>query len=163
VASIDLGDLVLDFGFRVKCCPRLKVVWHLGSAIDTDPSDRVIKPPPYTPWTGRIDVVMDLAADKKVPLLAPTFTDEVGNPVPAPAGATFVYTVDDPTIIALTDNGDGTGEAAAVGTLGTANLHLDATFNGSTATGDLQIVVVAGLAERVAINVGPPEEVTPDV
>jgi len=106
---------------------------------------------------------MDLAADKKVPLLAPTFTDEVGNPVPAPAGATFVYTVDDPTIIALTDNGDGTGEAAAVGTLGTANLHLDATFNGSTATGDLQIVVVAGLAERVAINVGPPEEVTPDV
>lgn len=106
---------------------------------------------------------MDLAADKKVPLLTPSFTDELGNAVPAPADATFVYTVDDPTIIALTDNGDGTGEAAATGTLGTANLHLEASFGGATASGDLQIVVVAGLAERVAINVGPPEEVTPDV
>ena len=162
MASIDLGDLVLDWGFRVKCCPRLKVIWHLGAVTDTDPSDRVIKPPPYFTSTGRTDVVMDLQADKKVALLAPTFTDELDNPVPTPAGATFVYTVDDPTIIALTDNGDGTGEAAAVGPLGTANLHLEATFNGSIATGDLQIVVVAGLAERVAINVGPPEEVTPD-
>lgn len=161
MASIDLGDLVLDFGFRVKCCRRLKIVWHLGSAIDSTEADRVIKPPPYTPWTGRIDLVMDLQADKKLPILAPTFTDELDHPVDPPVGATFVYTVDDPTVLALTDNGDGTGEVAATGTLGSANLHVDATWDGGTATGDLQIVVVVGLAERVAINVGPPEEVTP--
>jgi hypothetical protein len=110
---------------------------------------------------------MDLQADKKV-ALSVEYTDEVGNPVSAPAGATAVYTVDDPTIINLTDNGDGTAEAAATGTLGTANVHLDATFTDDdgvshTVTGDLQLVVVAGLAERVNITAGAPEEVTPDV
>lgn len=104
---------------------------------------------------------MDLQADKKV-ALAVQFTDEVGNPVDAPVGAAVVWTVDDPTIIALTDNGDGTAEAAATGTLGTANVHVEATFDGVTVTGDLQLVVVAGLAERVTIVAGEPEEVTPD-
>jgi len=31
------------------------------------------------------------------------------------------------------------------------------------ASGDLQIVVVAGLAERLSVVAGEPEEVTPDV
>jgi len=127
----------------------------------------VIKPPPYSQPTGKVDVRMDLQADKKV-ALSVEYTDEVGNPVSAPAGATAVYTVDDPTIINLTDNGDGTAEAAATGTLGTANVHLDVTFNDEagnpvTVSGDLQLVVVAGLAERVNIVAGAPEEVTPDV
>jgi len=105
---------------------------------------------------------MDLQADKKVALTA-SYTDEVGNPVPTPADAAVTYTVDDPTIINLTDNGDGTAEAAATGTLGTAHVHVDATSGGITLTGDLEIVVVAGLAERVAIVAGEPEEVTPDI
>jgi hypothetical protein len=107
---------------------------------------------------------VDLQADKKV-ALSVEFTDEVGNPVPAPADAVSTYTVDDPSIIALTDNGDGTASAAATGLLGTANVHLDTSSiaSGLTLTGDLQIVVVAGLAERVNVVAGPPEEVTPDV
>ena len=103
---------------------------------------------------------MDLQADKKV-ALSVEFTDEVGNPVPAPAGETIAYTVDDPSIINLTDNGDGTASAAATGALGTANVHVDAT-GPLSATGDLQIVVVAGDAERVAVVAGAVEEVTPD-
>jgi hypothetical protein len=135
--------------------------------MDTTVADRVIKPPPYNQPSGKVDVRMDLQADKKV-ALSVEYTDEVGNPVGAPDGATATYTVDDPTIINLTDNGDGTAEAAATGTLGTANVHLDASFtdtdgNAHTVTGDLQIVVVAGLAERVNIVAGAPEEVTPDV
>ena len=108
---------------------------------------------------------MDLQADKKV-ALSVGYTDEVGNPVATPAGATATYTVDDPSLINLTDNGDGTAVAAATGTLGTANVHVDATAdlgNGpETLSGDLQIVVVAGLAERINIVAGEPEEVTPD-
>lgn len=104
---------------------------------------------------------MDLAADKKVPL-ALQFTDELGNPTATPPGTTSVFTVDDPTIINLTDNGDGTAVAAAFGTLGTATVHVEVTWNGTTLTGDLQIVVVAGLAERVTIAAGEPEENTPD-
>lgn len=105
---------------------------------------------------------MDLQADKKVSLSL-AYTDEVGNPADTPASATATYTVDDPAIIALTDNGDGTAVAAATGTLGAANVHVEATFDGKTVTGDLQIVVVAGLAERVSVVAGEPEEVSPDV
>ncbi len=137
-------------------------MWHIGAVYDTTPADRVLKPPPYYLSTGRFDVAMDLQADKQVPLSI-QFTDEIGNPVDTPAGATVVYTVDDPTIIALTDNGDGTAVAAAVGVLGTATVHAEVTFDGTVLAGDLQIVVVAGLAERVAIVAGPPVEVTPDV
>lgn len=108
----------------------------------------------------KADVIVDLQADKKVPLSV-QFTDEVGNPVPAPEGEVVAYTVDDPSIINLTDNGDGTATAAATGVLGVANVHVDAS-GPLAASGDLQIVVVAGLAERLAVVAGEPEEVTPD-
>lgn len=160
--DIDLGDAVLSIDLRVKGLRRLRIVWHAGAATDTTTADRVIKPPPYAVHTGRLDVAMDLLADKKVPLSI-QFTDEVGNPATAPAAFTAVYTVDDPTIIALTDNGDGTAVASAMGALGTANVHAVITFDGTEITGDLQIVVVAGLAERATVVAGPPEEVTPDV
>jgi hypothetical protein len=127
----------------------------------TTAEDRIVKPPPYHTPTGRIDVVVDLRADQQVPLSG-EFTDEVGNPVATPDNATVTYTVDDPTVINLTDNGDGTATAAAVGVLGTANVHAEAMWNGNTVTGDLQIVVVAGLAERFNVVAGEPTEVTPD-
>ncbi len=106
---------------------------------------------------------MDLQADKKVPLSL-SYTDEIGNPADVPVGATVVYTVDDPAIIALMDNGDGTAVAAATGTPGVANVHVEATIPGSVPlTGDFQLVVVPGLAERLSVVAGAPEEVTPDV
>jgi hypothetical protein len=105
---------------------------------------------------------MDLQADKKVSL-AYQWTDEVGNPTAPPTGTvTAVWTVDNTAVINLTDNGDGTAVAAATGTLGTANVHLEVTANGDTFTGDLQLVVVSGLAERINVVAGTPEEVTPD-
>lgn len=104
---------------------------------------------------------MDLQADQQVPLTV-EFTDEVGNPVGTPDAASVTYTVDDPTIINLTDNGDGSANAAATGTLGAANVHVDATWDGNTVSGDLQLVVVAGLAERLNVVAGEPTEVTPD-
>lgn len=103
---------------------------------------------------------MDLQADKKVSL-ALGAEDEMHNPVPAPPGSTVVYTVDDPSIINLTDNGDNTAVAAATGVLGIANVHAEVT-GPLPGSGDLQIVVVAGDAERFVITAGPPEEVTPD-
>lgn len=161
VIELDLGDVTLSVNVRVKGLPRYALVWHIGPPSETTPADRVVKPPPYHEPTGRTDLIMDLRADMQVPLSV-QFTDELGNPVPTPANTTFVFTVDDPTIINLTDNGDGTAVAAAVGVLGTANVHLVATWDGRTLTGDLQIVVVAGLAERINIVAGTPTEVTPD-
>jgi hypothetical protein len=162
--EIDLGGTVLRLTLDPKCCEvkNYHLTFHIGVPRETAPEDRVISPPPYYQnLTGKVDVTVDLQADKKVALSVEA-QDEVGNPVPLPAGETVVYTVDDPTIINLTDNGDGTASAAATGTLGSATVHVDATGD-LVASGDLLIVVVAGDAERIAIVPGAVEEVTPDV
>lgn len=159
---IDLGDAFLDVALRIPGLRRYGFTWHVGVPYDTTPADRIIKGPPYGPTPGKADVIMDLQADKQVPLSV-QFTDEIGNAVTAPDGASVTYTVDDTTIINLTDNGDGTAVAAAVGPLGAANVHVEVVADGATLTGDLAINVVAGLAERVQVVAGEPEEVTPDV
>jgi len=160
--DVDLGDVVASFNIRIKGRRRFRLIWAIGLITDTTPADRIVKPPPYASSTGRRDVTMDLMADKQV-ALSVGFTDEVGNPVPTPADAVTAFTVDDPTVINLTDNGDGTASAAAVGVLGTATVHVTSTLDGAEVSGDLAIVVVAGLAERVTIVAGDVTEVTPDV
>ena len=159
--DVDLGDVIASFNLRVKGRRHVRIIWRIGVVTDTTPEDRIVNPPPYAANTGKRDVIMDLMADKQV-ALSVGFTDEVGNPVPAPADFLAVFTVDDPTIINLTDNEDGTAVAAAVGPLGTATVHVVSTLNGQEVTGDLAIVVVAGLAERISILAGEPTEVTPD-
>lgn len=156
----DYGDLLHHEEWITKG-RHLNFAWHIGPPRDSTVDDRQPSSSPTHISTGRIDLTMDLQADKKCTLTA-GYTDEVGNPTTAPDGATVTYTVDDTAIINLTDNGDGTAVAAATGALGTATVHGEATFNGQTVTGDLQIVVVSGLAERFDITAGEPEEVTPD-
>lgn len=158
---VDLGDVLFQTRLIVKGLRPPNFIWHIGPAINTNESDRVVKGS-NKPATGKVDLIMDLMADKKVDL-TPEWTDEVGNPTTAPESFTVTYSVDDTSVINLTDNGDGTAVAAATGTLGTATVHAEATVNGATQTGDLQIVVVAGLAERFNVKAGEPTEVTPDV
>ena len=158
----DFGDLIHQERWIVKG-RRFLWRWKVG------PVDKVHHAQPRDPRlttvtslpAERLDLKMDLRADQKV-TLSGEWTDEVGNPTTTPDGATVVYTVDNATVIDLTDNGDGTAVAAATGTLGTANIHAVATADGVELTGDLQIVVVAGLAERFTVVAGEPEEVTPD-
>ena len=137
---------------------------RVGIPRDTAPEDRVVQMSTTdTRCRGKADIAMDLQADKQVALTV-QFTDEVENPVPTPDGAVTVFTVDDPTVINLTDNGDGSANAAAVGVLGTATVHSTTSVaGGPETTGDLQIVVVAGDAQRVTIVPGEITEVTPDV
>jgi hypothetical protein len=105
---------------------------------------------------------MDLMADQKVSF-AVRWTDEVGNELPSPEGATFSFTVDDPALLNLTVNPDGMGgEVAAVGPLGSTILHAVGSWNGGSYTADEAVNVIAGDAERIAFNFGTPEEVTPD-
>lgn len=103
---------------------------------------------------------MDLHADKKVSFSLDA-VDEMGNPTTF--DGTIAYTVDDPSIVAVTDNGDGSGVAAAVGPLGTAVLTATIT---PTAGAPLEkseaINVIAGDAAAFNFSFGPEEEVTPD-
>jgi hypothetical protein len=164
---IDLGDVIAHFTLEVPGLRRYGIRWRVGAPMDTTLADRTNRTPGVlrsTPPTPRkVAFEMDLQADKKV-ALSVQWTDEVGNPTDPPADGTggVSYTVDKGDIIALTDNGDGTAVAAAVGNLGTAIVSVSAQAGGRTLTGDLALTVVAGLAERVNIVAGPAEEVTPD-
>lgn len=158
---LDLGDVVLALDLRVKGRVRRRIRIRVGAPTDSTPADRVVNGPPYATTISKEGPLVDLQADKKIPLSI-QWTDEVGNATDAPTDAVVTYTTDNPTVISLTDNGDGTAVAAATGTLGAANVHVEATANGDTLTGDLAINVVAGLAERITVVAGDPEEVTPD-
>lgn len=157
-----LGDIVRDERWLLASrLPILRWTWHMAPAGDNHlPGPR--PGTPTAPATGKRDATVDLKADQQT-TLSGEYTDEVGNPVVAPADATVTYTVDDPSILNLTDNGDGTAVAAATGTLGSATVHAEASFGGRTATGDLLVVVVTGDAERFTIASSDPTEVTPDV
>lgn len=159
--DIDLGDVVASFNVHVKGRRHHRLRLRIGPPGDTTPQDRVVNTQPITMFQRKAGTAMDLQADKKVTLTA-EWTDEVGNPTGSPADADVQWTTDNPGVINLTDNGDGTAVAAATGVVGSANVHCDATGDGNTLAGDLQINVVAGLAERIAITAGEPEEVTPD-
>lgn len=160
--TTDYGDLIHVERWIVKG-KHYQLRWHVGVPVDTKPADRVVRGFSYpAPATGKRDLTVDLQADKTLPL-AVGWTDEMNNPTEAPADATYTYTVDNPAVINLIDHGDGTADAAPTGTLGTANVHLEAAANGRTYTGDALIVVVAGLAERINIVAGEPVETTPDL
>jgi hypothetical protein len=161
VATLDLGDILLDVTAYLKGTRRGRVIWRIGEVTNTTKEDRAAPEQPGLA-TGKVDAVMDLQADKKVSLSL-EFTDEVGNPTsqPDPSEWTATFTVDNTSVINLTDNGDGTAVAAAVGAPGLATVHVDVTWGATTLTGDLQINVVPGLAERINISAGEPIEVTP--
>lgn len=160
--KLDLGDLTLHVDLRVKHFQPPHFVWRVGPVRDTTPADRVAGPSPaYKCHPGKVDLIVDLQADKKVSFsFAPI--DEMGNPTAF--DGTIAFTVDDPSLVNLTDNGDGSGEVAAVGTLGSTLLTGTATpADGSDPiTGSEAINVIAGDSVGFAFDFGEPEEVTPD-
>jgi hypothetical protein len=161
--ELDLGDARLIVKLRLKHLRPPRFVWRVGPVRDTVPADRVAgDPPTYKSPPGRIDLIMDLQADKKA-AFAFGPVDELGNPTTF--DGTIAFTVDDPSVVALTDNGDGSGEIAAVGVLGVATLTGTATpTDGSDPiVGAEAINVIAGDAEGFSFTFQPPEEVTPDV
>jgi len=164
--DIDLGDVTFHLNLEVKGLRRYGFVFHVGVPFDTTPEQRnehKKQPRMYCAPTGRNNLIMDLMSDQGV-TLSVSFTDENENPVPTPDGTTVTWTVDDPDgALNFTDNSDGTATALATGELATANVHMETNLNGKSITGDLQIVVVAGLAERAEVVASEPFEVTPDV
>jgi hypothetical protein len=140
---------------------RVGFIPHYGAEQDTGPADRV--PGSTTPMapTRKAEIIMDLHVDKKRTRSA-TPADEFGNPTSF--DGTMAYAVDDPALINLTDNGDGSAVIAAVGVLGVANL----TFTATPTVGDPivrveAINIIPGAAESFVFTDGPEEEVTPDV
>lgn len=159
----DMGDVVIHTEWLLKG-RHWRLIFHVGSQSDLSPDERPTpEPSAITFHPERIDLIMDLQADKKVELAA-AFEDEVGNPVTAPEGTTFDWSVDNTAVVALTVNPDNSATAAATGLLGNAVVSLTVTLpTGAPVSGDLLLSVVPGDAERVVIVPGAVSEVTPDV
>jgi len=156
---------------------RLHTAIHVGAPRHTTPAERATGGDPSDRHHHRrVSTIMDLKVDQELPLLDPAFSDEAGDPVPAPEGATTVYTSDNDAAAFITTADDGTqvirsagvlSDDGAGGGVGAANVHSVTTWTGTdggelTSTGDLQVVIVAGDAQRTTINVGAPREITPD-
>jgi hypothetical protein len=159
---IDLGDAELLVKLRLKHLRPPRFVWTVGPVRDTTPEDRVpADPPTYKKPPGRVDLIMDLQSDKKADFaFGPR--DEMGNPTSF--DGTIAFTVDDPSIVTLVDNGDGSGNVAAVGAIGSAVLTGTATPNDGSdpIVGTEAINVVAGDTASFAFTFGEQTEVTPD-
>lgn len=156
----DYGDLIHQVRWIVKG-KRLRAVLHVGRHRKATAAERG-STTQRTTTPGKVDHHMDLLADQGFDLLAPTFTDEMGNTTEAPAEYDTEVTVSDPTVLAVTQNEDGTAFVAATGTLGQSTVTASYTWDGRTVTGDELVTVVAGLAERVTLNLSEPREATPD-
>jgi hypothetical protein len=159
---VDFGDLELVAFARIKRFKPPRFVWTVGPVRDTVPEDRVPGPAPtYKQPPGRVDLIVDLQSDKKAEFgFGPV--DEMGNP--SVFDGTIVFTLDDPSLVTLTDNGDGTGTIAAVGPTGSAVLTGTATPNDGSdpIVGTEAINVVTGDTVGFKFAFGAPTEVTPD-
>lgn len=158
----DEGDTLLQVRRLVKG-RRFTVFFHDGAPVDTLPADRV--PGGSTgPAPRKAERMTDLHADKKFTRTA-TLGDEFGNPTTTGA-ASQTYVSDNPAVVNVTDNGDGSAVIAAVGgagNLGVANVTYTATLDsGATLERVDAINVIAGGAETVTFADSPEEEVTPD-
>lgn len=150
--EIDLGDLTFEANFRIKRFRPPRFVWVVGPVRETTPEDRVPGPAPtYKLPPTKVDLIVNLHDDKKADF-AFTPVSEMGNPTTFDGTVAFV--VDDPSVVTLTDNGDGTGTVAAVGVIGVATLTATATpADGSDPiVGVESINVIAGDAEGFAFS-----------
>lgn len=89
----------------------------------------------------------------------PTVLDRAGNPTTL---QNPVLSSSDPSVLIVTDNGDGSGVATTTGTLGTATVSLDADADLGDGVrpvqGTLEVEVKAGDAVTVNINVAAVQE-----
>lgn len=114
--------------------------------------------PKYTPQHfGGPTVAFQLRDSEQVTLTVEALDSE-GNP----AAATTTWSSSDETIVAVTDNGDGSALVVAspgAGGLGSATVTADVTdtSDGDVHTGTFDVEVVAGDAVTVNIVAGTPE------
>jgi hypothetical protein len=134
------------------------MLWHIGAPVEADNGSAA--PPGGTP-SREVSATMELQADKKVVLRVST-TDEMGNPTTD--DATLSWASQDESRVRITDNGDGTAEAAAVGPVGATVVEATGTriSDGKQFSGAIAINVIAGDTEAIAIEAGEATEVTPD-
>lgn len=144
---------------------RAGVRWKIGPVVDIHPQhipdDQTDAQPAHREHhEGKVDVEMLLQDNQQV-ALSVTTEDAAGNP--STDTGSLVFSVDDSSILTLTDNGDGTATVAATGKVGTAVVTVSdqeaANADGSAGAdflGSLSINVVGGPTTQIVIVAGTP-------
>jgi hypothetical protein len=160
----DFGDLIHEERWLLKG-QHPTFIFHLGVDVDSAPADRIPATTSMPAPTGKVAVIVDLHADKKK-LVTAVPGDEFDNPTTF--AGTMTYVGDNPALLNVVDNGDGSAEFVSVGgtgNLGAANVTFTATPDSGT-TPVVRVIavnIIAGDAESFTFTEGPEEEVTPDV
>lgn len=81
-----------------------------------------------------------------------TGADKRGNPTPLAGPVSFASS--DTSLLAVTDNGDGTATAAAVGPLGNAQVTVSDTVD----TAVVDVTIIAGAETGLNVALGTPTE-----
>lgn len=96
--------------------------------------------------------IITITDSQKFALGPVTGVDKKGNPTPLAGAVTFASS--DATLLTVTDNGDGTAEASAVGPLGNAQVTVTDTAD----TAVVDVTIIAGAEAGLSIALGTPEE-----
>lgn len=105
------------------------------------------------------NVMTTLNSVQKVTLGPVTAADLKGNPAPI---ENLVFSTNEPAILSLVDNGDGTATVSSVGPVGTAQVRVDADAHigegekALTATLDFEVIAAEGAT--LTVPVGAVEE-----
>lgn len=162
----DFGDVIRQERWLLKG-RRLRFILNIGAPQKVTPEDRIPSGIPAKPADLRkVHVMATLHADKKATFSIGEVLDEEGNVTTF--DGTYSYAADNPSLVNVTDNGDGTAVVAAVGGAGNVGVALltvtgTPTSGGATIEHVEAINVVAGDAATFNVTMGPEEEVTPDV
>jgi len=95
--------------------------------------------------------------DSQQSVLTVSAVDKKGNPTAVTPGS-IAWLVDNPALLSITDNGDGTATLKAVGPIGTGVVTVKATVNGADVAGTLDVTIVSGAPTQLTVTAGTPTE-----
>ena len=140
---------------------RRRARFTIGPVIERPPGHT---PPPSVaaspPHRDRKAIDVNLL-DSQQAVLRVTGFDKEGNPVDPTALGALTWTSSDPSVLTLTDNGDGTQTAVTTGVLGDAQVTVTDDVNGDGTgefTGSLAFVVTAGPVAEITVTAGVPTD-----
>lgn len=126
-----------------------RVVFTIGPVVSTQPARQTPGATASGVTPRKADVRMNILDNQQFPFSA-TPEDAAGEPT----ADTVTVSVDDPTVLTLTANGDGTYTAAATGKLGTAVLTAADNSVTPPLLGVLSVAVTAGPTTQIAFTTG---------
>jgi len=90
-------------------------------------------------------------------VLTVSAVDAKGNPTTVTPGS-LTWLVDNPNLLSVTSNPDGTATVSAVGPIGQGNVTVNATIAGAAVSGTITVNIISGAPTQLSISAGAPSD-----